>query len=216
MGCCCGPVSESDKEIQSHMLDEASTDHHIKKLLLLGSGSSGKSTLFKQLRCIHGRGLDEHDFLESGHYIKQNCVTGILKLVIQSQELCTEEEIDELNRDSTFIQSVQCLLRFKHETFYSSNVVSIEDLRNIGIIRFVCSFFALILYRKEKQWIMCGNIMLSKTYFIIVDHTLVSLIIWSTFLRNAWIYLQMVGIHHMQMLLNVEYEVLEWLKLHLK
>ena len=43
-------------------LNAARDDHKRRhKLLFLGSGGSGKSTFFKQLRCIHGRGFSDKD-----------------------------------------------------------------------------------------------------------------------------------------------------------
>ena len=41
----------------------------VKNLLLLGPGSSGKSTLFKQIKCIHGNGFEYDELKECKHMI---------------------------------------------------------------------------------------------------------------------------------------------------
>ena len=54
--------------------------HRIHKILLLGSGTGGKSTLFKQLKTIHGYGFEDCEFTESKHVIRANCIIGLLTL----------------------------------------------------------------------------------------------------------------------------------------
>merc|ERR1719203_219227 len=63
MGCCCSssPDSYMDRQLQNE-LNAAKDDHKRRhKLLFLGSGGSGKSTFFKQLRVIHGHGFSAKD-----------------------------------------------------------------------------------------------------------------------------------------------------------
>lgn len=62
MGCCSSsPDRFLDGQVQSE-LKAASIDYNKRhKLLFLGSGGSGKSTFFKQLRCIHGTGFSHKD-----------------------------------------------------------------------------------------------------------------------------------------------------------
>eukprot|EP01084_Bolivina_argentea_P116741 207367_1 len=52
-----------NKPITAALKKDAKVDKQIKKLLFLGSGGSGKSTLFKQLRSIHGGGYDRNDYM---------------------------------------------------------------------------------------------------------------------------------------------------------
>ena len=50
--------SEIDKELRKFRKDEVEKTH---KLLFLGAGESGKSTVLKQLRCIFGTGIGEEE-----------------------------------------------------------------------------------------------------------------------------------------------------------
>jgi GTPase SAR1 family protein len=61
----CGSILNAEAA-RSHELDEAARQDYEKlrakvKLLLLGTGESGKSTILKQMRILYGRGYSEED-----------------------------------------------------------------------------------------------------------------------------------------------------------
>ena len=51
------------------------------KLLLLGTGESGKSTFIKQMRIIHGDGYSDEDKKNSIRFIYQNVLTSIQNMI---------------------------------------------------------------------------------------------------------------------------------------
>eukprot|EP01084_Bolivina_argentea_P144650 253728_1 len=68
--CCISEEQQKeDKRLGKELQDEKRKDQSVKKLLFLGSGDSGKSTLFKQLRTLHGTGYADKDRLQFKDHI---------------------------------------------------------------------------------------------------------------------------------------------------
>jgi G-protein alpha subunit len=78
-------------------LDRARQQEELKvKLLLLGAGESGKSTIFKQMRILHGSPRTEDDLRMYGVVVRSNIITAIRKLC---QLLRTLEMEDQLSQE---------------------------------------------------------------------------------------------------------------------
>eukprot|EP01083_Nonionella_stella_P074819 203068_1 len=87
MGACLS--SDENRKLSLHISDEINTDKkkltEEQKILFLGSGGSGKSTLFKQLRLIHGSGfsdLDREGYIKYIHLQIVNQMKSILQIYI--------------------------------------------------------------------------------------------------------------------------------------
>ena len=72
------------------LAQERKVDGSVKKLLFLGSGGSGKSTLFKQLRSLHGAGFGDKDRLQFKEHIYAQ-ITEQMRLVIECIEVWNED-----------------------------------------------------------------------------------------------------------------------------
>lgn len=59
------------------------------KLLLLGTGESGKSTFIKQMKIIHGNGFSDDDKKHGLKYIYQNILTSVQNLINAMQQVLT-------------------------------------------------------------------------------------------------------------------------------
>lgn len=63
------------------------------KLLLLGAGESGKSTIFKQMRIIHGTSRSEDELRMYGVVVRSNVIVAIRKLLTHLRNLGLEEQL---------------------------------------------------------------------------------------------------------------------------
>ena len=86
------------KERSRSMGKEASILNQKKKLLLLGAGESGKSTVFKQMRIINASGYSPGELKQFKYIIHKNIIDGIKTLI----EAATERELEflESNEDN--------------------------------------------------------------------------------------------------------------------
>ena len=94
MGNCC--QSDTDEErnhlVDSDLRNERSSDKQIKKLLLLGPGSSGKTTFFKQLKIIHHQqGFTAKDRRDYQAQIDNQIIEQMQKLITRGRELIEDE-----------------------------------------------------------------------------------------------------------------------------
>eukprot|EP00486_Rosalina_sp_Unknown_P000127 CAMPEP_0201565030 /NCGR_PEP_ID=MMETSP0190_2-20130828/3851_1 /ASSEMBLY_ACC=CAM_ASM_000263 /TAXON_ID=37353 /ORGANISM="Rosalina sp." /LENGTH=141 /DNA_ID=CAMNT_0047981997 /DNA_START=16 /DNA_END=438 /DNA_ORIENTATION=+ len=85
MGSCCG--TSDNGNIEDGINKDKAADREIKKLLLLGAGSSGKSTFFKQLKVIHGNGFTNKDRRDYAAQIENQIISQMQKLIIRGREL---------------------------------------------------------------------------------------------------------------------------------
>ena len=75
-------------------LDRARQQEELKvKLLLLGAGESGKSTIFKQMRILHGTPRTEDDQRMYGVVIRSNIITAMRKLCSHLRSLGLESQL---------------------------------------------------------------------------------------------------------------------------
>jgi len=89
-GCTSNPTLAETKH--SRAIDDMIDKDHEKdktriKLLLLGAGESGKSTIFKQMRILYGKGYAVEDRKNFKPVIYSNTVLSMKTLVQQSDEL---------------------------------------------------------------------------------------------------------------------------------
>ncbi|KAJ7542378.1 hypothetical protein O6H91_10G103800 [Diphasiastrum complanatum] len=90
MGSFCGkdmPISQvepeerdQDAKIQKRIEDGNKDERNVQKLLLLGAGESGKSTIFKQIKVLYKDGLHEAELKDYVHVIHANVYQAIKAL----------------------------------------------------------------------------------------------------------------------------------------
>lgn len=96
-----GPVAATaaqsalDQQIQAQMDKAKEVEAKKIKLLLLGAGESGKSTIFKQMRIIYGSPRTDDNLRMFGVVIRSNCITVTRKLCQVIRMLELEEDLEE-------------------------------------------------------------------------------------------------------------------------
>ncbi|KAJ0967653.1 hypothetical protein J5N97_024570 [Dioscorea zingiberensis] len=103
MGSLCSrqkPLCEADAEenakgaeIERRIAQETKAEQHIHKLLLLGAGESGKSTIFKQIKLLFQTGFDEAELRSYTSVIHANVYQTIKVLYDGTKELA-QNDID--------------------------------------------------------------------------------------------------------------------------
>ena len=100
---CCPQGTEQERAINnsitSHMKQEDKARATTHKILLLGPGDSGKTTILKQMRKIHNGTIPEDTVDSFATYIRQKMVHYMKILCLKSIELEIPLEIDEESED---------------------------------------------------------------------------------------------------------------------
>jgi len=74
----------ASKEIEKRMKNDSSVEHAKIKLLLLGAGESGKSTIFKQMRVLYGAPLSETEKQQITPIVYLNTIVSMKVLLRQA------------------------------------------------------------------------------------------------------------------------------------
>ena len=100
MGCCSSndPDSAKNQQIDKLYLKDKKKDEQVNKILFLGSGGSGKSTIFKQLRAIYGNGYNEEDRKTFIDHIHAQIIEQ-MKLALECAEYPEEDDDNDNDND---------------------------------------------------------------------------------------------------------------------
>nr|BAB79199.1 G protein alpha subunit q class [Halocynthia roretzi] len=89
--------AEIERELRRHKRDA----RRELKLLLLGTGESGKSTFIKQMRIIHGKGYSDNDRREFCKLVHQNILTSMQNM-IRAMETLHIQYSDPQNEQNSY------------------------------------------------------------------------------------------------------------------
>lgn len=124
MGACCTPISPPDHmhdanrvntEIDTNLDRDHQDAEQVFKLLLLGAGESGKSTLLKQMRNIHGQAFKQEELLEAKPYIISNVIETFRTLALYSEMLYEDEALPtSVSPENEDIRTRVAMMKDKH------------------------------------------------------------------------------------------------------
>ena len=143
--------------IRREMENDDDGDKNKRKILLLGNGSCGKSTIFKQLKLILGNNtsFDENELSEATHAIRQNCVS-VLLIVLhkcnvlygRNNKLFVDCRIDENNE--TIQDAINYVMKYRSESFEKVDEDLTELANNISYLWNLKCVQQTIKYRHKR------------------------------------------------------------------
>lgn len=99
-------TSAGDSRNIDYDLERAKQEEEGKiKMLLLGAGESGKSTIFKQMRLLYGTERSDDDLRMYGVVARSNIVVATRKLCSHLRNLGLEEELDRESRENEELEA---------------------------------------------------------------------------------------------------------------
>ena len=116
----------------------------VTKILILGSGSVGKSAVFKSIRRIYNGPLTEAEFTNGKCAIRSNIVAGILTLLKQSDQLYNHNPNDPelskcfINLDDETIEAIKLIVNYGSEYFIEDkddpgyHPLNYEEIKSLG------------------------------------------------------------------------------------
>lgn len=105
-----------DKSIANHMEFDAGDDKRIVKVLLLGAGESGKSTVFKQMVKLHGNGFTQVQLNDQLCCAQKNAVESLNALIEGGHAFGAEYMVSKQNQD-TLVKYIQESVVFNNENY---------------------------------------------------------------------------------------------------
>jgi GTPase SAR1 family protein len=75
-----------NEEVDLELKQDRIKDKKVKKLLLLGPGESGKSTLFKQARALYGKEFTQYELMDFANTVTENIISSMQILIQQCEE----------------------------------------------------------------------------------------------------------------------------------
>ncbi|KAM9675842.1 guanine nucleotide-binding protein subunit alpha-14 [Dama dama] len=135
-GCCCLSAEEKESqrisaEIERQLRRDKKDARRELKLLLLGTGESGKSTFIKQMRIIHGSGYSDEDRKGFTKLVYQNIFTA-MQAMIRAMDTLRIQYVCEQNKENA--QLIRGVEVDKVSTLTGDQVEAIKQLwRDPGI-----------------------------------------------------------------------------------
>ncbi|XP_066567207.1 guanine nucleotide-binding protein subunit alpha-14 [Amia ocellicauda] len=110
-GCCLSAEDREcqriNQEIERQLRRDKKDARRELKLLLLGTGESGKSTFIKQMRIIHGAGYTDEDKKDYTKLVYQNIFTAMQSMVRAMETLQIQYQDQQNQEDSKIIDEVE-------------------------------------------------------------------------------------------------------------
>jgi len=89
----CG--NKNNNSIEQRIIEDGKKNSKEKKLLLLGAGESGKSTIFKQVKILHNDGFNDDEKKSYKDRVRTNIIDSMKSLIAATSKLNLPIEDEE-------------------------------------------------------------------------------------------------------------------------
>ena len=170
---------EITQEQEAHRLHEESKI----KLLLLGTGESGKSTIFKQMRILYGSPKSHDDLRMYGVIVRSNIVTAVRKLCQLTKAIGYVQKLDEESSAAT-AADLNDVSGMTPREAYDQIMAHLVDNTAAE------PFPSLSEERIERDWVgrsSRAGLEMNKNATLFLQHVEAIRVLWqSTTIRNVW------------------------------
>ena len=87
---------KASKELEKQMKSDFNKERQKIKLLLLGAGESGKSTIFKQMRILYGAALSEEEKVQITPVVYANTISSMKILVNETFNMGYDKDVSKI------------------------------------------------------------------------------------------------------------------------
>ena len=136
----------ADTEIEESQELARQQDEDKVKLLLLGTGESGKSTIFKQFRILYGSEKTDDDLRMYGVIVRSNITTAVRKICRLAKEMGHLQLLDEESAEETLHNRDDCCGMTVREA-YDQLVANLVENNAAE------SYPGIPLEQAEKDWV---------------------------------------------------------------
>ena len=131
---------ERSKQIEKNLRDEGVATAKDIKLLLLGAGESGKSTVVKQMKIIHMQGYSREEFLQYRPVVYSNTIQSMVAILRAMEALGIEFASKDRYGDVAIVYQVVQNMR-DTEPFAPEVILAMQQLwHDIGLLKFLGLF----------------------------------------------------------------------------
>lgn len=125
----------NDRIEQSLQREKDKTKSEV-KLLLLGAGESGKSTVLKQLKLLHQGGFTHQERLQYTQVIWADAIQSMKILVIQARKMGIQLDCDDPVRSPELFECKRVLLRAKALDFIDAGVAGGSEFLSDYVLKY--------------------------------------------------------------------------------
>ncbi|EDQ89271.1 uncharacterized protein MONBRDRAFT_25538 [Monosiga brevicollis MX1] len=137
----CGPPDETRRRslaIDRQLRKERMSKQREYKILLLGTGESGKSTIIKQMRIIYGQGFNESDRLAYKPLVYRNIITSMKRMLDALDQLSLqladssleEDAYDKLDVDVNTVDAIEPYYPLLKKLWNDNGIQQVFQRRN--------------------------------------------------------------------------------------